>query len=519
MPPRPARARRALVGAAVVALAATGCSVPNPFDRGSSVTSTPLATSEKVPQGQQALERFYTQEITWTECGGPKCGKLTVPIDYSKPDGATIQLSVLKVEKRGSGAKAGSLVVNPGGPGGSGVDYAKYADFIVGTPVRKAYDVVGFDPRGVQSSAPIECVQPAQMDTFLGQDPTPDDAAERDQAVKLAKDFGASCEKNAGALLGHVSTVEAAKDMDILRAVLGDAKLNYLGKSYGTYLGATYAGLFPARVGRFVLDGALAPDLSAEEVAIGQARGFDTATKAWAADCVDQGKCPLGSSTEQVMTKLAALLATLDKTPATVSGDARITKLTEGWASYGVAAAMYDQGMWSQLTDALRAVVDSNDGSGLMELADAYAERNSSGSYTGNMMQVIYAVNCLDSPDSKDVAVYEAREKKAAEQAPLFGRLLAWSGLTCGYWPIQTQNTPAKITASGSGPIVVVGTTRDPATPYEWAVRLADQLASGVLVTMDGDGHTAYMRANSCIDNAINDYYVKDKVPADGLSC
>lgn len=519
MPLPPAHARRVLAVAGIAALALSGCSLPNPFDNATSVTSTPLATDQKVPQGQEALSTFYTQTIAWSDCGGPKCGTLTVPVDYDKPDGLTIKLSVLKVEKRGGGAKAGSLVVNPGGPGGSGVDYARYADFIVGTPVRKAYDVVGFDPRGVQSSAPIECVKPPELDNLLGQDPTPDDQAERERAVKIATDFGKACLANAGELLGHVSTVEAAKDMDILRAALGDQKLNYLGKSYGTFLGATYAGLFPARVGRFVLDGALAPDLTAEELAIGQARGFDTATKAWAADCVDGGDCPLGDTVEEVVTGLTHLLGRIDATPATVSGDPRVTELTEGWAAYGIAAAMYDQGMWSQLTDALRAVVDKNDGNGLMKLADAYAERTATGSYTGNMMQVIYAVNCLDSPDSKDLAVYEAREKKAAEQAPLFGRFLAWSGLTCGYWPIKSEATPTKITAAGSAPIVVVGTTRDPATPYEWAVRLADQLQAGVLMTMDGDGHTAYMRANSCIDNAINDYYVKDKVPADGLSC
>ncbi|HRW00646.1 MAG TPA: alpha/beta hydrolase [Tetrasphaera sp.] len=500
-------------------LALTGCSIDNPFSRDAKVTSTPLPSTSKVPTGQDALARFYNQTLAWTDCGGPKCAELEVPIDYAKPDGETIKLKVLKTEKRGGGTKAGSILVNPGGPGGSGVEYARYADFIVGTPVRKAYDVVGFDPRGVQDSAPIECVEPPQLDDFLGQDPTPDDAAERHQAVTIATDFGKACAANAGPLLGHVSTVEAAKDMDILRAVVADAKLNYLGKSYGTYLGATYAGLFPDRVGRMVLDGALAPDLTPEETAIGQARGFDTATRAWAADCVKEGNCPLGTSVDEVMTGLSDLLTKLDKTPATVTGDARVKKLTEGWAAYGIAAAMYDQGMWAQLTDALRKVVASDDGTGLMNLANAYAERDASGAYSGNMMQVIYAVNCLDAPDSPDIATYVEREKKAQEQAQLFGRFLAWSGLTCGHWPITSTNKPAKITAAGSAPIVVVGTTRDPATPYEWAVRLADQLEAGVLVTMDGDGHTAYMRANSCIDNALNDFYTKDKVPADGLRC
>ncbi len=509
--------RRAVALLAGAGLALTGCSIHNPFDRDATPSPT-LATSDRVPPGQEALAKFYEQTLTWSDCGGPQCAKLTVPIDYADPQGAIIQLSVLKVSRRGGGTALGSLVVNPGGPGGSGVDYAKYADFIVGTPVRKAYDVVGFDPRGVAASAPIECVKPAQMDTFLGQDPTPDDRSEEDEAVRLAKDFGAACQANAGPLLPHVSTVEAAKDMDILRAALGDAKLTYLGKSYGTFLGATYAGLFPDRVGRFVLDGAVAPNLTPEQFAVGQAKGFDVATKAWAQDCVESGKCPLGKDVDAVVTGLIDLLAKLDATAAPVTGDARVTKLTEGWASYGVAAAMYDQGRWDALTEALRAVV-AGDGTELMAMADDYAERRPNGSYSGNLMQVINAVNCLDNGDSADPAVYRERAKAAEQAAPVFGRLLAWSGLVCGNWPIKPTGKGEKITAPGAAPIVIVGTTRDPATPYDWAVDLAGQLESGVLLTMDGDGHTAYMRANTCIDNAINDYYVKDAVPADGTRC
>lgn len=505
---------------AAATLVLAGCTVPNPFDDDESAAPSPtLSASEQVPAGSEALARFYTQKLSWNECGGPKCAKLTVPVDYAQPDGETIQLSVLKVEKRGGGTRLGSLLVNPGGPGGSGVEYAKFADFVVGTPVRRSYDLVGFDPRGVQSSAPIECVQPAQLDEMLGQDPTPDDAQERSHAEKVAIDFGTACKENAGSLLGHVSTVEAAKDMDVLRAVLGDTKINYLGKSYGTFLGATYAGLFPDRVGRMVLDGALAPDLSAEEVALGQARGFETATRAWAADCVAGGDCPLGGDTDAVMTGMVDLFSQLDANPVPIKGDPRITELTEGWAAYGVAAAMYDQGQWDTLTDALRKVVRDHDGTELMGLANTYAERTGTGSYTGNMMQVINAVNCLDVADSSDLSVYEQRAQKFSAQAPIFGRFLAWAGLTCGHWPIPATGHPGKVTAAGSAPIVVVGTTRDPATPYDWAVRLADQLQAGVLVTMDGDGHTAYMRANSCIDTALNDYYAKGKVPADGLRC
>jgi pimeloyl-ACP methyl ester carboxylesterase len=361
-------------------------------------------------------------------------------------------------------------------------------------------------------------VDDRQLDAFLGSDPTPDTDAEVTSFAASAREFANACKANAGPLLGHVSTVDAAKDMDILRAALGDDRLNYLGKSYGTYLGATYADLFPTLVGQFVLDGVVAPDLTSAEVNQGQAAGFELATRAWAQDCVDEGDCPLGRTVDQVMEGMRSFLKRLDERPIP-SGDARAPQLTEGWGSLGIAAAMYDQGSWGILTDALRAAVKENDGRDLMALANTYADRTDGGRYTGNIMEVIYAVNCLDKPDTPDVAVYEKQADQFTSSAPTWGPFLAWSGMVCGYWPIKTGNQPEKITAEGSGPIVVVGTTRDPATPYQWSARLDQQLANGVLITFDGDGHTAYTRSNECVDNAIDAYYVKKTVPQDGLKC
>jgi pimeloyl-ACP methyl ester carboxylesterase len=518
---RSARWARGGALAASLGLILGGCTITKSIGGGSS--STPgavVASSQTVPPGQEALARFYSQKLEWTDCGsGAKCASLTVPIDYDHPEGATTTINVLNKPARSSRARIGSLLVNPGGPGGSGIEYAKAADFIVGAPVRKAYDIVGFDPRGVASSHPIECVDPAQLDAWLAQDPTPDDAAEEKQAAAIATAFGKACQDHASPLVAHVSTVEVAKDMDILRAALGDAKLTYLGKSYGTFLGATYADLFPTHVGRMVLDGALAPDLTPAEMLEGQAVGFETATRAWAQDCVDSGSCPLGSSADAVMTALGALFTRLDATPARVEGDARVTRLTEGWAVYGVASAMYDQGMWDSLTRALKPLVSDNDGTALMGLADVYADRDSDGRYSGNMMQALPAVNCLDAADSPDLSVYEKRAADTAVLAPVFGRFLGWSGLTCGMWPIPATGAPHRITAPTAPPIVVVGTTRDPATPYDWAVRLANQLERGALVSYDGDGHTAYTRSNSCVDDAIDRYYVDGTVPPDGLRC
>lgn len=505
---------------ASVALLLSGCSaVEDLFDRGPDpLESVAPATP---PAGMAGTEKFYAQNLQWEKCDGGQCAQLEVPQDYAKPDGDTIKVAVLRVPARKQSQRIGALVVNPGGPGGSGVDYAKAADFIVGSGVRQRFDVVGFDPRGVGRSAPIDCLSDSELDEFLGAEQTPDDDAEEQAFAANAKDFAEKCGANAGPLLGHVSTVDAAKDMDILRARLGEEKLHYLGKSYGTYLGAAYADLFPQLVGRFVLDGVVAPDLTSAEVNLGQAKGFETATRAWAQFCIDKGECPLGSSVDEVMQGIRDFLARVDKEPLTKTGDTAVTELTEGWASTGIAAAMYDEGMWDSLVEAMRAALDG-DGSELMGLANSYADREPGGGYSGNIMEVIYAVNCLDKPESSDIAEHEALAEASKTEAPTWGPFLAWSSMTCGSWPVKTERSsepPKKVTAEGADPIVVVGTTRDPATPYEWSVRLNDQLAKSSLITYDGDGHTAYMRSNDCVDKPIDEFYLKGTVPKDGLKC
>jgi pimeloyl-ACP methyl ester carboxylesterase len=510
--------RRLPLVAGLVALATglSGCSL---LEGDPNTAPEPSVTIARTPPpGSEALATFYAQTLSWQGCGTGQCAELTVPLDYAKPDGDTIRISVLRMRATKPKERLGSLVVNPGGPGGSGVDYARAADFIVGKPVRQRFDVVGFDPRGVQRSEPVQCLPDPQMDTFLGQDPTPDNAGEEKAFMASGAEFGKACVANTGPLAAHVSTVDAAKDMDILRSALGDAKLNYLGKSYGTFLGATYAGLFPKLVGRFVLDGVVPPDATPEELALGQAEGFERATRAWAGSCVEEGGCPLGSSVDAVMASLRALLKQLDAQPIPVRGDARVTQLTEGWAATGVAQAMYDQGQWSTLTDAL-GKAQAGDGTALMELADAYATRDRSGRYTTNLLEAYYAVTCLDDPDSPDPATYEERARSFTAKAPTWGPFMAWGSAPCGEWPVKSDAKPHTISAQGSGPIVVIGTTRDPATPYEGSVRLRDQLANGRLITFDGDGHTAYGRSNSCVDNAVNDYYTQGKAPADNTKC
>jgi pimeloyl-ACP methyl ester carboxylesterase len=523
-------------GVTVIGMAlATGCSndsghagvtTPVTSSSGGSPTSgasSGAATGGGAPAGvtagtAAALAKFYDQKLDWSSCGRAECARLTVPVDYAKPGGATIELAVDKVPATGD--RKGYLVVNPGGPGGSGVDYAAAAalGYVVSEDVRSSYDVVGFDPRGVQRSAPITCYGDQQMDNYLGEDPTPDTTAEQQQAARDNKAFGKACEAKNPTLLPHVSTVEVAKDMDVLRAALGQRKLDYLGKSYGTFIGSTYAGLFPKRVGRFVLDGVVPPDITATQESFGQAKGFEQATRSYVRDCVAENNCPLGTSVDAGMARIRSFLKAVDAKPLPVTGQGDVKKLTEGWATLGIADAMYDKSSWPSLTDAFQAAFNGS-GDKLMALADQYADRNSDGTYNGNIMQVINAVNCLDRGASSDLATYRDQVAAFRKAAPTWGPMLAWGGLACGEWPIKATGKPEKITAAGSGPILVVGTIRDPATPYDWAVRLAHELANGHLLTYDGDGHTAYQRGSSCVDGAVDDYLLKGIVPPKGKTC
>lgn len=509
--------RRILAGvvAALVLVAACGSAKEARDVALSSPTPSGTPTSATGDDVDPALAAFYDQDVTWSDCGRYECASVEVPVDYADPDGERLTLKLRRLPAGDPQARKGSLFINPGGPGGSGVDYVAQFTAVAGQDLLDAYDVVGFDPRGVGASTPLECATTAQLDDYVNTDPTPDDATEEQAFFDAALTLGERCETKAGELAGHVSTVEVAKDLDVLRAVVGDPTLSYFGASYGTMIGATYAQLFPKRAGRLVLDGAIDPSLDSEGLNKGQAEGFQTALKAYLEACVKQDDCPLGTDVDAAQQRLSDFLDGLDRDPLPTSSEGR--PLTEALGFYGIAVTLYNADYWELLTRALRQGLRGN-GTQLLFLADTYLSRGERG-YKDNSVVALVAVNCLDDPSTISLAQARDSVSDFEEVSPVFGASFAWSPVTCTAWPIKPAQEAPEIRAEGAPPIVVVGTTRDPATPYRWSEAMADQLASGVLVTRDGDGHTGYAMGNECVDDAIDDFLVTGSPPRDGLTC
>lgn len=460
-----------------------------------------------------ALDALYNQVLKWSDCkDGFDCSTLNVPLDYTQPDGATISLSVVRLK---ASKPVGSLLLNPGGPGGSGIDYVRAAPYVVSQNLIKRYDIVGFDPRGVGKSTPVECLTDSETDTIIAADGSPDNQAEIDRIVQLNKHFANACAKNSPNLYRFVDTVSAARDIDILRSALGDEKLNWLGKSYGTYLGATYAEIFPKRVGRMVLDGVIDPTLSNEELSYGQARGFEDALDRFIADCPSHDDCPLANNPKNARKQIVQMLHLLDAHPAQLKSG---RTFTEAMALVGLLGSLYDkQYGWPQLRSDLSAALESSY-EGLATSLDYYVSRGTDGKYSDNSNDAIAAVNCLDRADRASVGQTVNLVESWRKDAPLFGEYLAWSNLSCTYWKAPATNSAHSISASGSPRILLVGTTHDPATPYAWAKGLAKQLTDSVLVTFDGDGHTAYMQGSVCIDRAVDRYFLTGVAKA-GTMC
>jgi pimeloyl-ACP methyl ester carboxylesterase len=517
------RARRRAVIAVTAPLAVLGllaaCSFPDP-DGPDPVRATPAATSSgpasgvKDPATQAEFATFYGQQVDWTGCGGEfECTRVRVPLDWSKPSGEVIEIAVNKLPA--SGTSIGALVVNPGGPGASGLEFARAADQVFGKAVLQAYDIVGFDPRGVGQSDPVTCLRDSQLEPYLASDGTPDSPAELTSAVAGQENFGKACQQNTGALLAHVDTVSAVKDLDVLRAVLGDDLLGFYGASYGTYMGAWYGQLFPWRVGRMVLDGAIDPTLSAAQYVEGQSEGFQRAMKAFVRDCQSQGECPLTGSLSDGLAQIGELVTRADSAPLRTDDPGRV--LTQSLMTTGIAQALYASQLWPSLTIAL-SNAKTGDGTGLLALADAYLQRDARGHY-GQVNSANPAIYCLDLGETRTPQQIGADAAKVQAQYPPLGGAIAWSALSCASWPLKPTVPRQKLTAEGAAPILVLGTVDDPATPYEWAQALASQLSSGHLVTWEGSVHTAYRKGSECVDDATETYLLTGALPAKNLRC
>lgn len=484
------------------------------FESNSANEYLPLPTkSATVPQGE-GLEGYYSQQLDWSDCNsGFECATFSVPIDYANPADGAMQISAIR--KLASGSAQGSLILNPGGPGGSGIEYTTYVEYVVSDTLRQNFDIVGFDPRGVGESTPVECLSDKQTEEYIALDGSPDNQTEINQAQQMAELFGQTCATNSPDIFQFVDTVSATRDIDILRALLGDEKLNWLGKSYGTFLGATYADLFPDRVGRMLLDGAIDPTLTNEQLSYGQALGFELALTRFVDDCSTRSNCPLSASGPAGVSEVGDLLIELDANPVTLD-DGRL--FTQAMGTLGVVGSLYDkQYGWPELRINLGLAFDG-DFSGLASSVDFYTGRQPDGSFKDNSNDAIAAVNCLDRPDRATTEETVALASEWKLVAPNFGEYLAWSNISCSYWQAEATGVPREITAPGTPTILVVGTVNDPATPFAWSQALAKQLSSGVLLTFNGDGHTAYYQGSRCIDEVVDNFYLTGEAEA-GIVC
>ena len=453
--------------------------------------------------------------LTWTDCGGSfQCTTVQVPLDYAHPDSGSIGIAISRKPATGPAQRIGSVLTNPGGPGASGIEFLR-GEASAMTNLNTRFDLIGFDPRGIGQSAPVRCLNGPQEDGFNALDPVLDDPQEKQAGIDADKSFTAGCKQLSGQILPFLDTISAARDMDVIRAALGDKKLTYLGFSYGTFLGENYAHLFPSHIRALALDGVIDPTLTPNDLLYAQMVGFQQNLQAFLSDCrarkTSSSPCAY-AQTGDPGTKLTDMMQRLDVTPLPVGN----RQLTRGLALTGVLVTLYDQSTWGYLDQAL-TLVDRSNGTLLLRFADLYNGRNSDGTYT-NEIEANVAVNCVDRPVPTDIAAYEALGSKFASASPLFGPAFQYSNLTCAYWPAKATGSVGPLTAEGAPPILLVGGTGDPATPYAWAQAVNTQLAGSVLLTREGNGHVSYTKS-SCAKQLIDAYLIGLTLPPAGTVC
>lgn len=481
-------------------LLAAGCAkeADNPVGVGDT-TTTEAGGTTTVAGGPDG---FVPVPISWDDCGGVECTTLDVPLDYSDPEGDTIEIYVTRVPARGE--RYGALFTNPGGPGASAADYAPGLASVLPSDVTEHYDIVGVDPRGIGGSTPMDCGVDAT--DLYGVDPTFETAADEAAYRSISEDYVADCAAKYTDLLPHVGTSDVARDMDAVRAAMGDDQLSYLGSSYGTAIGQEYAHLFPARVDKMIIDAVVELGADGLEQAADQAQGFELGLQRFADDCQASGAC---ETRGDIIAAVERVLALAEK-PGGIPAPTADRPAGPGEANLGIGYALYSESLWPEL-DAALADALAGDGSGLVEMADGYIGFGD--------FEVYFAVSCLDAPwPTGDPDAFFAAGKEAAKDSPHFGEALVNDYVRCAYWPVAPKPVVAT-SAPGAPPILVISTTNDPVTPYEAGVRVAETLQSGVLITNEGDGHGVASDGKPCIDDLVTDYLVNDVVPEDGTTC
>ena len=450
-----------------------------------------------------------------TELSGLQCATLEVPVDPTDPGGPTTSIALARSAATGSADdRIGSLILNPGGPGGSGLEFLAGAAGAFPSELTDRFDLVSFDPRGVGRSSPVRCLDDAAKDEDISGDLTPDTPEEQAVLDERGEALRVACERNNPELAEHMSTADVAADLDRIRLAVGDEQLTYMGFSYGTSIGAVYATEFPDRVRALVLDGSTDPGSGVEEQAAVQAGGFERALARFTAACDASPRCPLAPDAAG---RIAAARASLEAEPVVVEdedGDTR--ELGPDQFDFGLATALYDTALWQSTA---RAIADLRGGGAdkLLALVDRQTGRQPDGSYD-NSSDAQVMVNCSDQTQRIDAAAAAEAEARIVAASPIFGPLLG-SGLdSCSDWPVPTNPVPA-ISADGSAPILVVGTVGDPATPYEWSERMVEALGPATLLTYEGDGHTAFLTSGACIQDAVSTYLVDLELPPPGTRC
>ena len=510
-----------LTGAALLLSACT----PTTSGEGSEASSSPtggvaegaVPIDAPMPAIPVGLERYYNQDLEWESCeGGLECATITVPLDYDNPEGATTEIVMSK--RPAEGKAIGTLVINPGGPGGSGVEAVKTAPYFFVSDIRTSFDILGFDPRGVGQSNPIDCVDDATLTSLL--DSSYDTSVEgwQEQAQADVQTLVDGCAAKSGDILPFIGTKYAARDIDVIRHLVGDPKLYYVGFSYGTFLGMEYAEQFPQNTGRLILDGAVDTTLGMARMSQDQTMGFEMALRRYLEDCLESGSaCPFTGSVDDATAQVHDLLTAAAESPYPTKNPDR--PLLAAQFFNGMVLPLYAPSTWMMLTGAFKSLIENNDGTQFQIFNDLGQERQEDGSFGSNGMEALWAINCADYPPS-DPAEYESVSAQLRENAPVLGDIQTAGEDICAYWPHSPTELPGPISAKGSAPIVVVGTMYDPATPYHWAEAAHEQLENSVLVTWNGDGHTAYSaQADECILKPLNAYLLGGALPEDGLVC